>query len=197
MLDKLIAAIQAHPGFKDLTDSLARDANPPRLGLLRAARLPVIAALHASLSRPILLFTDRTDRAMALADELALWAPSVPRMLFPEPAPLFYEPAPWGKTTRHDRLKVLAILAERWIPHASRVTNQRQPPPILIAPARSLMMRTMPRRDFLKNTQTLTEGFIGTACPSLGVHRLSASVRRGGIRSVLPPGRTAGHLATH
>ncbi len=45
------------------------------LGLRRSARLPVVAALSAELSVPILLLTDRTDRALTLADELALLAP--------------------------------------------------------------------------------------------------------------------------
>src|SRR3990172_7634281 len=81
-------------------ESLDRqDLSPRSLGLRRAARLPILAALHAELQRPILLLTDRTDRALSLMDELALLAPAALRQYFPEPTPLFYENAPWGEAT--------------------------------------------------------------------------------------------------
>src|SRR5690606_3732717 len=89
-----------------------------------------------------------------LADELALWAPHIPRLLFPEPTPLFYEEAAWGERTRRDRLNTLTVLAAYHIPGAPTLS----PPPILIAPARALMTRTIPRRDFLKVTRTIKKG---------------------------------------
>jgi transcription-repair coupling factor (superfamily II helicase) len=112
----------------------------PPLGLRRSARLPWLAALRHSIERPLLLITDRNDHALMLADELALWAPKLPRMFFPEPNPLFYENAPWGLTTRRDRLMVLTTLAGYQIPGTAKPT-----PPIIIAPVRALMARTLPR----------------------------------------------------
>ena len=50
----------------------------PGLALPRAARLPVLAALRTDLNCPILLLTDRADRALTLLDELAFWAPEAP-----------------------------------------------------------------------------------------------------------------------
>ena len=125
----------------------------PALGVRRAARLPWLAALRQVLERPILLITDRNDHALLLADELALWAPGQPRLLFPEPTPLFYENAPWGLSTRRDRLMVLTTLAGFHIPGAPKDT-----PPIIIAPARAVMARTLPRRDFLKAMRTIKVG---------------------------------------
>jgi transcription-repair coupling factor (superfamily II helicase) len=74
------------------------------------------------------------------------------RLLFPEPNPLFYERAAWGVTTRRDRLAVLTALAVYQIPGAALPSR----PPVIIAPARALMTRTLPRRDFLKATRTLS-----------------------------------------
>ena len=98
--------------------------------------------------------TDRNDHALMLADELALWTSKVPRLFFPEPNPLFYENAPWGLSTRHDRLLVLSTLADYHIPGLQKP----KPPHIIIAPIRAIMARTIPRREFLKALCTIKIG---------------------------------------
>jgi transcription-repair coupling factor (superfamily II helicase) len=133
----------------------ASQATAP-LGLRRSARLPVLAALQQTLQRPALLITDRADHALTLMEELSLWAPEILRMPFPEPTPLFYEDAAWGESTRRDRLAALTALATYHIPGAP----QPERPPLLVAPARALMTRTLPRRDFLKASRTLRLGQI-------------------------------------
>ncbi len=167
----------------------------PNLGLRRSARLPFLAALQFELSRPIVLLTDRTDRVLALAEELALWAPELPRFLFPEPAPLFYEQAAWGENTRRDRLNTLTLLAAYHIPGAP------PPPaaPVIIAPLRAVMTRTMPRRDFLRVTRTLRAGQtvqideLVRSWVTLGYEAVNTVVlpgqfaRRGGILDLWPP----------
>ncbi len=125
----------------------------PPLGLRRSARLPWLVALHQSIDRPLMLITDRNDHALMLADELALWAPGISRLFFPEPTPLFYENAPWGLTTRRDRLAVLTTLSEYHIPGGIK-----PPPTIIIAPARAVMARSLPRRAFLKALRTIKTG---------------------------------------
>jgi transcription-repair coupling factor (superfamily II helicase) len=125
----------------------------PPLGVRRSARLPWLVALRQSIERPILLITDRNDHALMLADELGLWSPNVPRLFFPEPNPLFYEDAPWGLSTRRDRLMILTTLADYHIPGKAKPA-----PPIIIAPARALMARTLPRQDFLKAFRTIKIG---------------------------------------
>jgi transcription-repair coupling factor (superfamily II helicase) len=134
--------------------AIREGSKPSPLGLRRSARLPVAAALHTCLQRPILLITDRADHALTLFDELALWAPGATRYFFPEPNPLFYEKAPWGKTTRRERLLVLTNLAAQQIPGAPGAAG----PPIITTTARALMTRTLVRRDFIKACRVLRRG---------------------------------------
>jgi transcription-repair coupling factor (superfamily II helicase) len=143
--------VQSIRSGTDHDTSGSQDLPHRRLGLRRAARLPVLAALHAQLQRPLLLLTDRTDRALTIMDELAMLAPAVLRQYFPEPTPLFYENAPWGEATRRDRLLVLTTLASYHVPRAPQPAG----PPLIVASARALMTRTLPRRDFLKAVRIL------------------------------------------
>ncbi|MBI5935863.1 MAG: transcription-repair coupling factor [Chloroflexi bacterium] len=124
------------------------------LGLPRSARLPVLASLHADLNQPILLITDRADHALALFDELGFWLPEAPRYLFAEPNPLFYEQSPWGVSTRRERLQTLTALAAYHLPF----TQKPQTHPVIVASARALMTRTLPRRDYLKACKKLSAG---------------------------------------
>lgn len=156
-MESILNKIREIPQFQQLLNQLQADgrdaAQIPGLGLPRAARLPVLAALHQDLNRPILLITDRSDHALALFDELGFWVKS-PRYHFAEPNPLFYEQAAWGVTTRRERLQTLTALASYHLPFAQRP----EVPPIFVTSARSLMTRTLPRRDFLKACKKLTAG---------------------------------------
>ncbi|MFZ6030485.1 MAG: transcription-repair coupling factor [Chloroflexota bacterium] len=166
------------------------------LALLRSARLPVLAALYRASPRPIFLLTGRADHALTLLDELGLWLPDIPRLYFPEPNPLFYENAPWAESTRRERLAVLTALAAYHIPTSA---SGGQPAPVIVAPLRAVLARTMPRRDFLKAVKMLKVG--QTVQPEdlarqwvmLGyeaTHIVTASgqfSRRGGILDVWPP----------
>jgi transcription-repair coupling factor (superfamily II helicase) len=180
---------------RELIQTLQAGESLPNLGLRRAARLPLVAALYGQLQRPILLLTDRADRALALADELGQWAPQAQRMIFPEPAPLFYENASWGETTRRERLNALTALAAYLIPGA----NAPEKPPLIIAPARALMTRTLPRREFLKATRNLRRrqqvsmDELARQLVSLGYEPATIVIapgqfaRRGGILDLWPP----------
>jgi transcription-repair coupling factor (superfamily II helicase) len=181
---------------KEMVSVLRHGEAIPALGLRRSARLPVMAALHGELKRPILLLTDRMDHAMTLFEELGMWAPAAPRFLFPEPTPLFYEEAAWGEATRRDRLIALTILAAQHIPGAPALMPR---PPVVIAPARALMTRTIPRRDFLKGTHTLRQGQrarldqLVRDWAALGYEIVNTVIgpgqvaRRGGILDLWPP----------
>ncbi len=165
------------------------------LGLRRSARLPVVAALSAELSVPILLLTDRTDRALTLADELALLAPEASRLFFPEPNPLFYEEAAWGDTTRRDRLVVLTTFATHHIPGSVQPATA----PLVIAPIRAVMARSLPRRDFLKAVrilkpkQNLSPEALARSLVGMGYESHTTVIapgifaRRGGIFDLWPP----------
>ena len=179
----------------ELIQQLRAGDSLPNLGLRRAARLPCVAALYERLPQPLLLLTDRADRALALADELGQWLPQAKRMIFPEPAPLFYENASWGEATRRERLNALTALVAYLIPG----TSVPETPPLIIAPARAVMTRTMPRREFLKATRSLRRGQqisideLGRRWVSLGYEPANMVIaagqvaRRGGIRDLWPP----------
>jgi transcription-repair coupling factor (superfamily II helicase) len=141
----LIEQIRELPAYRSFLQSLQSTPNRSGLGLMRSARLPVIAALHQDIEAPFLVITDRTDRALAVMDELSYWMGGQTPYYYPEPNPLFYEPAAWGTVTRRDRLQALTALSTYHMLGA-------EPPaaaPIIVAPARAVMKRTLPRRDFL------------------------------------------------
>lgn len=167
-----------------LVQSVQAEQLPKQLFLRHSARPPVAAALHAALATPVLLVTDRADHGLAIAEELELWAPKAARLIFPEPNPLFYEQAAWGDTTRRERLLVLTTLASYHIPG----TVLPETPPLIIASARALMTRSMPRREFLKNSRTLQRGQIARQEDYLrNWLRLGYSV----VNTVIAPGQVA------
>jgi len=150
----MLESIRLLPAYQDLLMSLSKKLLMTGLALLRSARLPLIAALQGDLKQPILFITDRVDHALTFVDELKFWSGGGNCQLFPEPNPLFYEQASWGTATRRDRIQVLTALA---IYHLPGVAKSEQPP-VIIAPIRAIMARTLPRRDFLKVTKSLKTG---------------------------------------
>src|SRR5512142_727776 len=184
--------------YQQLLKDLQTDGRPaaalPGLGLPRATRLPVLAALHQDLNRPVLLITDRADHALSLFDELGFWDKS-PRYHFGEPNPLFYEQAAWGVTTRRERLQTLTALASYHLPFSQKP----EVPPVFVTSARSLMTRTIPRRDFLKACKKLTVSqsvqpdALLRSWVEIGYQRVNTVLepgqfsRRGGIMDVWPP----------
>jgi len=201
MLTSILNTIQELPAFQELLETIKARTHLPNLVLPRATRLPVLSALHHTLHAPILFLTHRTDHALTLADELALWTPETTQLSFPEPNPLFYENAPWGTNTRRDRLIVFTKLAAPQIPGSqSPISNPQSP--IIIAPARAVMTRTLPRREFIKATKKLKIGDSASMDDltrhwvSLGYESVNTVTmpgqftRRGGILDIWPPADT-------
>ncbi|HVP20391.1 MAG TPA: transcription-repair coupling factor [Anaerolineaceae bacterium] len=150
----MLEELKSLPEFKSLVTDLRERKTIPGLALPRSARLPVLASLQAELGVPILLLTTRADHTLTLFDELKFWDPKIVGMVFPEPNPLFYEQAAWGSTTRRDRLNVLTSLAVYHLPGVQKPAN----PPVIIAPVRAVMARTLPRRDFIKSSRLIKIG---------------------------------------
>lgn len=169
---------------KTLAESVRTGLSPKQLFLRHSARTPVTAALHGALAAPVLLVTDRADHALAFAEELELWAPKATRLIFPEPNPLFYEQASWGDSTRRERLLVLTTLASYHIPGAVLPET----PPLIIAPARALMTRSMTRREFLKASRTLQRGQIARLDDYL---RSWLGLGYSVVQTVIAPGQVA------
>ncbi len=183
------------PGYSDILPSLSPGCTIPGLGLIRSARLPVAATLAMDAHSPVLILTDRSERAFTLGDELKFWSPEAARRGFPAPNPLFYEQAAWGNITRRERLQTLAALTAYHIPGSPRPSN----PPVIFAPVRALMTRTLPRRDFIRVIQTIKIGS-NYSIDELAQHWVEIGYqsadtvlevgyfsRRGGILDIWPP----------
>jgi len=194
-MDSLIQTLQNLPQYAALLKKLLQGDPQPGLGIPRAARLPLLAALHASMDRTVLLVTDRADHALNQFDELGFWVGDVPRFHFAEPNPLFYEQAAWGTTTRRERLQTLTGLARYHLPFTEKPGKH----PVLVASARSLMTRTLPRRDFLKACKRLSVGLtvqpelLLRSWAGLGYQRVDTVLEpgqfshRGGLLDIWPP----------
>ena len=124
------------------------------LGLMRAAHYPVTASLYKQLQRPILYLTDRPEQALLALDEIAFWHPKSDRYLFPAPEPHFYENASWSMSVRHDRIQTLTQLARLLIPG----TEKPALPPLVVAPVRAVMQRTLSRQEFIRSLKQLRIG---------------------------------------
>ncbi len=149
MNQSLLDSLRQVSSYQRLLAGLRAGDQLPGLGLPRAARLPILAALYADLEQPILLVTDRADHALQLHDELAFWLPDTPRYIFSEPNPLFYEQAAWGSVTRRERLQTLTRLAAYHLPFVEKPAST----PIVVTSARALMTRTLPRSRFPEGLQ--------------------------------------------
>ncbi|MFU8827560.1 MAG: DEAD/DEAH box helicase, partial [Brevefilum sp.] len=196
----LLDAIRDLDSYRTLLADLQHDPGQPAplagLGLPRAARLPLLAGLHHDLGKPILLLTNRADRALALFEELQFWLGEGGVHYFPEPNPLFFEQSGWGAGTRRDRLQVLTLLARTLIPGMPAPERS----PVIVAPVRAIMTRTLPRRDFLKHTRALrvgqavtpdalTRAWVETGYSYANIVVESGQFsRRGGILDIWPPG---------
>ena len=194
-LSPLLSILLDTDNFRHLREVVsARPECSVSLSLLRAARPPVVAGLAREFAGPILILTAHAEHALALRDELSAWNPSLEPLVFSEPAPLFYETAPWGPRTIRERLSCLARLSEY------ALTGGKPPLPlVVIASSRSLLTPTLPPREFLSATRILSPGLraspdsllrtwvgIGYRMESLVVEPGQAS-RRGGILDIWPP----------
>ncbi|MEJ5202738.1 MAG: hypothetical protein WHV66_10950, partial [Anaerolineales bacterium] len=192
----MLDLLRSLTAYQQIVADIKDGVRLPGLGLPRAVRLPILAALHTDLNWPILFVTDRADKALLQLDELAFWAPSANRLYFPEPTPLFYEQAAWGTTTRRDRLLALTKLAVYHIPGICSLAQ----PAIWIAPVRALMTRTLPRRDFLKHSRILRLGQqhqlenLKRSWVAIGYEAVEIVLEpgqfshRGGLLDIWPPG---------
>ncbi len=151
-LSGLLSAIRAMPEYQAALNALTDERQRFGLSVPRSARIPVMAALAEDAQRTVLILAARSDRALALAEEIGLWTLTSRIVRFDEPNPLFYEYDAWGPRTIRGRINTLATLTR----HPSSVASSLSL--IAIASARALMSRTLPKRDFLANTRTLHTG---------------------------------------
>ncbi len=152
------------------------------LGLLRAAHYPVTAALYEKLKRPVLFLTAKPDQALLALDEIGFWHPKSDRYHFPAPEPHFYENAAWSMQVRHDRIQTLAQLVRLLLPG----TDKPDIMPLIAAPIRAVMQRTMTRQEFIRNMKQLRPG---QEISSTGLLRIWNSSGYEADEAVLEPGQ--------
>ena len=62
----LLDIIRSLTAYQQVLSSLKSGRSVASLGLMRQARLPMLAALHLDLNIPLMLITDRSDRALTI-----------------------------------------------------------------------------------------------------------------------------------
>jgi transcription-repair coupling factor (superfamily II helicase) len=145
LLDGLIPFLQETPTYRAMLARLRGGASAQGLAVLRSARPFVLAALARTWNAPILYVTARIDRAYNVSEQLPVWLGDNTLIdRFAEPAPFFYERAPWGEANIRGRVETLAAL-----------THLPDVPPVIVTSARALMQRTLPAALFQARTQQL------------------------------------------
>jgi len=93
-----------------------RDEMPPpiiSLGVLRAARPALVAALQEDWPGPTLWVSGSPESARQHADQMRIWSKTPDRVFyFQAPDAVFYDPAPWDPATIRSRAAVLAMLSQ-------------------------------------------------------------------------------------
>jgi transcription-repair coupling factor (superfamily II helicase) len=150
-LTGLLDLLSDSPLYRAAFERLRAESRVLSLGVPRSARPFVLAALTRAWNAPVVYLTARIDRAYNTAEQLPVWLGADADIhRFGEPAPFFYERAPWGESAWRTRIEALAAL----LPpddHAERH-------PVVVASARALMQRTMPVSQFRAGTITLRPG---------------------------------------
>jgi transcription-repair coupling factor (superfamily II helicase) len=195
MIEKLMQEFKALPEYLQLLESIKAGVSNASLGLPRAARLFLLATLRSDIRQPILLITDRADRAIKLMDELRFWLPDVDIQGIPEPTPSFYEQAPWGAVVRRERLQALTKVSAAYMPGRTSKAD----PSVFVASIRAIMTRSLPRRDFIKSSRWIkvsdktSPESLQRNWVEIGYHSADIVVepgqfsRRGGILDIWPP----------
>ncbi|MBV9131090.1 MAG: hypothetical protein JO318_00230, partial [Chloroflexi bacterium] len=192
-LHPLLSALGGQPAFQSLVRALSSVGSATHvLSAITPARAYALAALHATVHRPMLLVTGRPSEARAYANELRAWAADPDAvLLFPETDALPYDRLPSDPDKLTERLSALERLAG--------VTSASNPP-LVVASVRATMDLVLEPSVFhdshriIKRGQVLPPAELAMQWLGLG-YEPSALVdapglfsRRGGILDVFPPG---------
>src|SRR6476620_9177463 len=109
-LTGLLDLLRSSSVYRDLLTRLRNDSAMPDLGVIRAARPFLLAALAQEWPAPIIYITGRVDRAYNVSEQLPVWLGDRPVCRFAEPTALFYERTPWVENVIRGRIAALAAL---------------------------------------------------------------------------------------
>ncbi len=188
-LSGLLPLVKDAVGEERMSRLLRAASGPTTVGVPDGAKAALIALLAQRSDAPLVVVTARSNRALALVEELAGWLGSDERLhLFPRRAALPYERIPPDADAVRDRLRVLSILSGRY-----------DVPPIIVTPVQALAEATLSPAEMTSSVDTLSAG--GRLAPEPFLRRLSErgyqfsplvdtqgqAGRRGGIIDVFPP----------
>ncbi len=148
-LKGLLSALQAQDIFTTTVEQLRQGETVPDQNIQRAARPFVVAALAASLGRPLLIVTGRDERAYNLAEQIPVWLPGAHVSRFMAPNVPFYARAPWSEVVSRARLETLGGLMH---------DDFDETPFCVVTSAHALMQKTLPRREFRLGSRRLRVG---------------------------------------
>ena len=154
MKNDLLIRFEELDGYADLLKQLQGERSQIPISLPRSARLPFMAALQQGVQKPLLFVTSKADRLQAMYEEFSFWSKDGRNYIFAEPAPLFYEKINWSSDIRRDRMETLVALAQGFLPNH----KEEAYPQVIFTSVKSLMTRSIPRRDFLMACSTLRTG---------------------------------------
>ncbi|MBI9048548.1 MAG: transcription-repair coupling factor [Anaerolineaceae bacterium] len=147
----MLAHLHNLPIVKEIIQSVSDETNPRSMSFRRSVRIPLLSVLAQKLKHPILYITGNGPQALTALDEFNFWSAERSAIGFPEPNPLFYEEASWSAATRQERIQVLTKLALMQIPGEKKNGSL----PVMVAPIRSIMTKTLPRREFVKHCRSV------------------------------------------
>jgi transcription-repair coupling factor (superfamily II helicase) len=178
-LTGLLDVLRSHSIYWDFLAQLSDSTPMPELGIIRAARPFLLAALARDWPAPVIYITGRIDRAYNVSEQLPVWLGERPVYRFAEPTPFFYERAPWGENVIRSRIAALsALVGDEESPHppapssfdklrtlpsgrGGEIQNDGAsftPAPVIVTSARAIMQRTLPVNTFRKATMTVKPG---------------------------------------
>ena len=193
-LSGIIEFLTEHPEFQRLLKAIgdkgasSKEKSRWEGVVLDAAKPALIAALHLSLNKPMLVLTARPEVAKELHEQIDRWASSGSIQLFPEPDVLPYEPHSWETSIALDRLKVLHLLSSR-----------QKEAPLVVASLPAVLNKTLSKDYFASSCVKIDGG--GRIEPSYLLEKLTSIgyeaekavevpgtfSRRGGIIDVYSP----------
>lgn len=165
-LSGLVPLLKTIPSYRELVRQLKARAESdgqavfPALGLIEAARAIVVAALQRDLGRTLLVITADSDRARQVFETVRVFAHDPESiLLFPAPDVLPYERVAWEIETVCQRLRVLSLLHAGWRPQGEpNAYPATVAQPVIVAPVRALLQRTLPPAEFDASVQVLRQG---------------------------------------
>jgi transcription-repair coupling factor (superfamily II helicase) len=197
-IDSRIAALPVMTALADTFGGHAERAPADRTvlrvaPLLAAARVPVIAALASSQSRPLLYIVYNTDSALRATEDLRQWLAPERVLLYPASDAMPYEYMAPDEHILGQRLRVLhALSALRQDP------DNTTGAPVIVAPIKALLQPTLTPHDLEHATtslhlngwvsqDSLLRRWLGMGYRSVPmVERPGDLARRGGIVDIWP-----------